>query len=470
MPTQHQAHVLFATAEFAPIAQVGGLGAAARGLVDALRAADVAVEVILPDYSGIELLDEDTVEIDVVGFPDGARVRRGTHRHAGPVTLVDVAHIGRSHPYVQPSGEGWLDNDRRFIGFSAAIAAWAEHTRPSVIHLNDWHTAVVPAFLDVPIPTLLTIHTVGYQGITDPAWLERFPHHRDAYWHHGACNPLAGAVRLCRSIITVSPTYADEIRTAAGGAGLDRLLVERGHALVGIRNGIDTAQWNPTRDKMIEKTFSVRSLRGKEVCRQALHAELAYPCDDQALLVVVSRLVEQKGIDLLLPILPLLEGIGARIALLGAGDEALVAALHEAAERYDDRVRFFPGYDEQLAHRLVAGGDLFVMPSRFEPCGLAQMQAMAYGTVPVVTDVGGLHDTVIDADAQPAEGTGFVARSVDGIAVVDALHRGVRAWRQPERRVSMMKRGMRTDWSWLRPAADHIELYNVTSASFAELA
>ena len=186
---------------------------------------------------------------------------------------------------------------------------------------------------------------------------------------------------------------------------------------------------------------------------------MGLPDDDAALVVMVSRLVEQKGVDLVLPALDLLGGLPAQLALLGDGDQDLADVLEFAAVQEPGRFAFRQGFDDRLAHLLFAGGDLLLMPSRFEPCGLAQMQAMRYGTVPVVTDVGGLHDTVIDADAQPDDGTGFVARRPTAVAVVDALHRGVRAHASRPRRLAMQRRGMTTDWSWRGPAEEHLQHY-----------
>ena len=446
--------------------QVGGLGAAVAGLVSALRQSGVVVDVVVPDYAGEPLTDEVVTLLDVPGFAGPARARTGTHATAGPITLIECAGIARSHPYVQPSGDGWWDNDNRFFSFSAAIAAWANVSRPSVVHLNDWHTAATPAFLQYDVPTVLTIHTAGYQGVTNRGWLAAFPRRAHLYQVGGDCNPLVGGVLACDTIITVSPNYAHEI--TMGDDALAVALRSRGSDFLGIRNGIDARIWNPGRDRALAKTFTWRSLRGKDVCRAALHAELGLRHDDRPLVVAVSRLVEQKGIDLLLPLVPLLHGLGARLAVLGAGEASLVRRLSEAVDRYEGDATFVAGYDNGLAHRLFAGGDLFVMPSRFEPCGLAQMQAMAYGTIPVVTDVGGLHDTVADADADPTGGNGFVAASVDSTHLVDALHRSVRAWRSSERRVAIMRRGMRTDWSWNQPAADHVARYDALRSPLGE--
>jgi starch synthase len=306
---------------------------------------------------------------------------------------------------------------------------------------------------------VLTIHTLGYQGQAAPGWLDAFPFRSDAYARAGDCNPLAGGIATADAIVAVSPNYAAEICTPAFGNGLDDLLRLRSDRLVGIRNGIDTETWNPETDPALVVPYSADQRSAKAACRAALVTELGFPDDGRPLIVSVGRLVDQKGIDLLVPIVPLLSGIGARLAILGSGDRVLSDELAVLAAAHPDVFVFRPGYDEALAHRMTAGGDLFAMPSRFEPCGLAQMQAMRYGTLPVVTDVGGLHDTVIDADASP-NGTGFVASAVTTLHIVDALHRAVRALADGPRRRAIQHRAMTIDWSWRKPAADHAALYD----------
>jgi starch synthase len=257
----------------------------------------------------------------------------------------------------------------------------------------------------------------------------------------------------------VSPTYAREILTPEGGFGLDGLLADRGSALVGIRNGIDTGAWDPATDPHLAARYDVGDLSGKETDRAALRAELGLAEVPGSLAVVVTRLADQKGVDLIVPLLPLLDRMPGQVAVLGDGDAHLAQSLSNAAAARPDRVAFVRGYDEALAHRLFAGGDLFLMPSRFEPCGLAQMQAMRYGTLPVVTDVGGLHDTVVDVDADPGRGTGVTAAQPTSIHLLDAWHRAVRAHSNRPRRDAMRRRGMTADWSWREPALTHIEHY-----------
>jgi starch synthase len=401
-------HVLFATAELSPLARVGGLGEAAAGLVRALRASGTDVTVALPDYAGRPLAGESATAEAVPAWAGPARVRWGDAEGFGPVALVDVPGIRRPHPYVDPStGWGWGDNDQRFFAFSAAVAALAERLAPDVVHLNDWHTGAAASLLGSRSPTVFTIHNLAYQGQSDPGWQAVLGPGAAALAWGGATNPMAGAIRLADRVVAVSPTYAREILDPAHAFGLHPLLADGPGPVLGL----------------------------------------------------VSRFVDQKGIDLALGLVPFLADVPAQLAVLGAGDPELVAWARWAASEQPDRIGFFEGYHDGLGRRIFAGSDLYLVPSRFEPCGLTQMQAMRYGAIPVVTDVGGLHDTVVDADREPAAGTGFVSRRVDLPGVLDAVHRADRAWREAPRRQAIQRRGMGRDWSWTEPAARFRALY-----------
>jgi starch synthase len=459
-PSADHPRVLFATAELSPLARVGGLAEAAAGLTSALTRLGVEVEVVLPDYGARVLTDETIDHLDVPDWVGGARVRRGLDASGRVVTLVSAPGLERPHPYLDPStGEGWSDNDHRFAAFSAAVAALVRLRPPDVLHLNDWHTAFVPGFLEARPPTVLTIHTIAYQGTSSADWLARLVSQREVYEWFGGTNPLAGAIALADRVIAVSPTYAREIVTPELGVGLHHRLRALGDRLLGIRNGIDTDVWDPARDHHLAARYTAAAPGAKRESRRALHHELGWTDDGSMLIGMVTRLAEQKGVDLALDTAPYLTDIPARLVLLGAGDRSLAERARQLATSAPDRIAFTEGYDDALGHRIFGGADLFLMPSRFEPCGLAQMQAMAYGTVPVTTDVGGLHDTVIDDDRRRGEGNGFVSRSVDAAGVIDALHRATRAVRQPNRRKALQRRGMTVDWSWTQPAVDHLAVY-----------
>ncbi len=450
--------VLFATAELSPIATVGGLAAAAAGLGGELRRAGIDVDLVMPDYGGIALVDEVSFEVEVPDWVGAATVRRGRHPGVGPLTLVSVPGIAREHPYLQSNGEGWPDNSERFFRFARAVAALVEREQPDVLHLNDWHTGAALAALESPPPSVMSIHNLAYQGVTDGSWLDLIGPRSSHYEWWGDTNPLTGALALADRVVAVSPNYAQEIQTVEGGFGLDGPLRDRSEALVGILNGIDTDVWNPETDPHLPANFSRTDTSGKAVCRSALAKRVGFDDDAIPLATVVTRLTEQKGIDLLVPLIPLLEQVPIRLAVLGSGDAVLSSRLHQLAELHPDHFAFVEGYDEALSHLMFGGADLFLMPSRFEPCGLTQMQAMRYGAVPVVTGVGGLVDTVPDADAN-SKGLGYVADEVAAEYLLAAMFRAARAVSKKRSGTALRKRMMGIDWSWTKPAERYAEMY-----------
>ena len=471
--------ILFATAELVPLTRVGGLGEASAGLVRELRSLGHEVDVVLPDYASWPLRDEDVRTLDVPSWVGSARARTGVTEAFGQVTLLDIPGIARPHPYNDPAtGEGWPDNVHRFFAFAAAVAALTETTRPDVLHLNDWHTAPALGMLTTAPLSVLTIHNLAYQGVTDGGWLERLPVSAEAYRRGYDCNALLGGIRLADRVVAVSPNYAREILRPEDGFGLDDALRERGPALTGVLNGIDTSSWDPLRDPHIEAPFGPLALSMREANRARLLAEVGWDEWGGPIVMMVTRLAEQKGVDLALSAVPELPRLGARLILLGSGDRVLAERASMLAGAFPDVMRFTEDFNEGLAHRMFAGSDLLLMPSRFEPCGLTQMQAMAYGTIPVVTPVGGLLDTVVDEDRarwrrvtrlagaslgraleNSQRGNGFVASRVDAPAVLDALRRAVRAWQEPARRRVLQRRGMQHDWSWRTPARRYVEMY-----------
>jgi len=450
--------VVFATAELSPVATVGGLAAAAAGLGAELRRLGVDVDLVMPDYGDVALVDETTMRLDVPDWVGTATVRAGHHPVAGRLHLVSVPGMARPHPYLQATGEGWPDNAGRFFRFARAVASFVEHDPPDVLHLNDWHTAAALAALEDPPPTVLSIHNLAYQGTADASWLDLIGPRASHYEWWGGTNPLSGAVALADRIVAVSPHYATEIVTPEGGFGLDEPLRHRADDLIGILNGIDTDVWDPAADPLIATPFTASSLQARSTNRAALHERIGFPDDGIVLATVVTRLTHQKGIDLLTPLVPLLAQIPMRLAILGSGDAGLAAHLHALVEAHPDSLAFVEGYDETLSHLMFAGGDVYVMPSRFEPCGLTQMQAMRYGAVPVVTAVGGLVDTVTDADLH-RKGTGFVAGRTSSEDVLAALFRAERRVSDRRRRAAIQKRIMAIDWSWREPARQYVTLY-----------
>jgi starch synthase len=456
--------ILFATAELAPPVKVGGLADASAGLVGALRNKGVEVDIVLPDYGELPLESAERQELSVPRWAGPAIVRRGVLGGV-EVSLVAVPGMVRPHPYLDADGRAWPDNEQRFLAFSMAVAAWATITSPDVIHLNDWHTGATLGFLEDPPPSVLTIHNLAYQGATSDDWLGSFVRRPDVYDFGGETNPLAGAITLADRVITVSPTFAAESLRPETGFGLGELLAARGEYFSGILNGIDTDVWNPTADPHLGVNYDFDSLDRKHDVRRSLVGELGWEPNAEPLIGMVTRLTDQKGVDFALEATSILGDVSARMVLLGSGERSLADAARLAASQSGDRFVFREGYDEGLAHRIFGGSDLYLMPSRFEPSGLTQMQAMRYGSIPVVTDVGGLHDTVTDADRFPTEGNGFVAEDVNGPAICDALERAVGGWKTPSRRAKIIRRGMSRDWSWDVPAGLYIDVYQeITSA------
>ncbi|MEX2626587.1 MAG: glycogen/starch synthase [Ilumatobacteraceae bacterium] len=451
--------VVFATAELSPVAAVGGLAAASAGLTVELRRQGADVEILLPDYGGVELADEVRLELDVPGWAGPASIRVGTHPVCGRLHLVSVPGIARPHPYLRADGAGWPDNDARFLAFARAVAAHVEVSRPDVVHLNDWHTgAALAALADGP-PSVLSIHNLAYQGTAPAWWLPRLGPRAEHFEWFGGTNPLSGAIALADRIVAVSPTYVDEILTPEGGFGLDGPLRNRADALVGILNGIDTEVWDPANDPHIARSFDADRLDERAQNRTVLCDRLGFPDDGLPVATVVTRLTHQKGIDLLEPLVPVLDQVPIRLALLGSGDAGLATRLHDAAARHPHAFVFVEGYDEALSHLMFAGADLYLMPSRFEPCGLTQMQAMRYGAVPVVTAVGGLVDTVPDIDEHPRSGRGVVAGRPDPVELCAAVFRAARRVGDRRRVGALRRRGMSVDWSWRGPAAEYLAVY-----------
>jgi starch synthase len=455
--------VLIAAAELAPVTNVGGLGEAVAGLVTHLRATGVDVDVVIPDYAPtrVKLTGETRRRIGVPAWAGPAAVRVGAHASAGRLQLVSVPGIERSHPYLRPDGSGWTDNDARFLAFSRAVAAMVRSDPPDVLHLHDWHTAAVLAAVPDPPPSVLTLHNVAYQGVTSGVWLRRIGPRGQHYEWWGGTNPLAGGIALADGLVAPSPHHANEIRTPAGGFGLDLPLRQRGDALIGIRNGIDTARWDPVSDPLLAARFDPagRAMAGGRAAnRRAVLDRFDWPDDATPLAVMVTRLTEQKGVDLVAPVVPVLRRVPMRLGVLGIGEAPLARLLAGLAADHPDSFAFVEAFNEPLAHRMFAGADAFVMPSRFEPCGLAPMQAMRYGAIPVVTPVGGLVDTVPDVDVDP-DGHGIVADGVSSVGIVSALFRAARLLADRRRRGPLVQRITSIDWSWTEPAACYVAEY-----------
>ena len=455
--------VLFATPECAPLTKTGGLGDVSAALPAALRAQGNDVRVLLPRYR----------EIDPAGAEERAQLRllgmEVRVLEKGDCLLVDVPALydRDGNPYQDAAGVDWPDNALRFgllsrvaalLAGSASPLAW----RPEVLHCNDWPAALAPVYLHFEPArsgTVMTVHNLAFQGIFDAALLERLELPRATFAiegveFYGRLSFLKGGLVYADAISTVSPTYAREIQTEELGCGLDGVLRERRGVLRGILNGVDGEIWNPMTDPHIAERYSWTSLERKAANKLALQSRLNLaPAPQAPLLGVVSRFTHQKGIDLLAGAVDELVQLGAQVCVLGRGEREYEAALSAAAARHPGRVACAIGFNEELAHLIEAGADMFLMPSRFEPCGLNQMYSQRYGTPPVARATGGLIDTIMDGE------TGFLFAPAESAALVAAVNRALAIYGDARRWRELQRRGMTRDFSWAGPARQYAGLY-----------
>jgi starch synthase len=480
--------VLHAASEWFPAVKTGGLADVVAALPQAQRAAGLDARLLLPGLPALREALHGAVEVARPGPAFGAArvaLLRGTLPGGDmPVYLVDAPwfYARPGNPYLAPDGRDWPDNARRFalLGWIAAqltAGALDPDWTPRILHAHDWHAALAPVYLATHgaartalagARSVLTVHNLAFQGrfpldrfdeLDLPAWMAG----PAGVEFHGELRFLKGGLMFADRITTVSPTYAREILTPAGGQELDDVLRHRSDRIVGIVNGIDDAVWNPATDAQIAARYDAARLEGKAECKRALRAELGLAQRAGApLLAVVSRMTPQKGLDLLLSALPQWLGAGGQLALLGSGEPALEHAWRAAAQAAPDSVAVRLGYDEALAHRIVAGSDLIGVPSRFEPCGLTQLYGLRYGALPLVHRVGGLADTVVDADEaalREDRATGFAFSGANAEALAQAMRHALDGWRHRAAWQRVMRRAMAQDTSWRAPAERYAALY-----------
>ena len=462
--------ILVASAEAAPYAKVGGLADVVGSLPQALSELGHEVAVALPLYGTIDrakwqIADGSALGVAFAGATHAITVRETARGGARMLFFDEPALFGRPKVYGEP------DDAKRFAFFSRAVAEWAAAWRPDVVHAHDWHAGLVPELLRQALAkrlpetaSVFTIHNLAYQGVTKERVLSAvgLPEDRlliEKKRYGKQVDPMARGIAFADVVSTVSERYAQEILTPRFGEGLEPLLEERRNDLYGIVNGIDTTVFDPLTDPHIAAHYSAADASGKALCKAALQEELGLVSDATApLFGVVGRLVEQKGVDLLAAVTPLLLRGGAQIVVLGAGEPKYEQALKGVAAKSEGAFGLRIGFDAALAQRIYAGADLFLMPSRFEPCGLGQLISFRYGTVPVVHSVGGLADTVRDADAH-ADGNGFAFDAHAPAAFAEACRRAMAAFRAPDRFGELVARGMREDHSWAASAREYVSLY-----------
>jgi starch synthase len=459
--------ILAASAEVFPFFKTGGLADVARALPDALARRGHDVRVIMPGYtflrSDIAAADcVDDLTVPWVGGPRRVSVARRTFADGAAVAFVTANDFfDTERPYDAERGDA-LSLGRRFAFFCRAVVAYARHWGADIVHLNDWPTGLVPLYALVDgmdAASLFSIHNLAYQGSFAPQLIDQIdvPAHflrtENGVEFHGQLSFIKGGIALADRLATVSPTYAREIQTAEHGVGLHGLLSFRRRTLHGVLNAIDTDAWNPATDPLIPATYTPRTLARKAESRSALVARAGL-ADDGPVFGIVTRLAYQKGIDILLGALPSLLGDGVNLVVLGSGDLAYERALTAVAAQYPHRFAIRMAFDEELAHIVYAGADMFLMPSLYEPCGLGQMIAQRYGTPPVARRTGGLNDTIEDG------ATGFLFDDASPGALVDAVRRARATWERRGWR-GVQSGCIKEDHGWDRSASEYERIFDL---------
>lgn len=471
--------LLFVASEAFPLIKTGGLADVAGSLPEVLRQNGADVRLLLPAYADLLTnLSEPPAVAAEIALPDTpVRVLETRLPDTALVTwLVDHPSFSErpGNPYHDEHGTPWPDNADRFLLLSRVTARIAAGDgvpgwRPDVLHCNDWHTGPAIALLrgepDRP-RTVFTIHNLAHMGIFDQATFDRLPLSRDlwpALEFYDQCSFIKGGLAFADSITTVSPGYAREICESPGGMGLEGLLRDRSDRLVGILNGIQDDVWDPSRDTHLEHCYDSGNLEGKTLNKTALQRQLALDfTSDRPLLGFVGRLVEQKGLEIMLPVLEEVLASPAQLVFLGRGEAMYEEALQALAARHTGDMALVLAYDEALAHCIEASADVFLMPSLFEPCGLNQLYSLRYGTPPVVRNVGGLADTVVHAtkkNLQSGKATGFVFHEPEPHAFLDAVQQAVALWSDRDAWQSLQRSGMEEDFSWRQSASRYLDLY-----------
>jgi starch synthase len=475
-----QYKILFASSEVFPLIKTGGLADVAQALPCALHELNQDVRIIMPAYRDLNKLVKKTKLIASQVFLEGdVKLYETTLPESDVVIwLVDCPALydREGGPYLDENDEPWEDNAQRFALFSRVIAAIAANNMqlqwcPDILHCNDWQTALAPALLQYEKSKpgiVFTIHNLAYQGVFPlsvqsqlqlPAELASF----ESMEFYGKFSFIKGGILYADQVTTVSPTYAQEIQTKEYGAGLDELLKINSHKLSGIINGINEDEWNPSKDKHLYEHYNLKSLEEKAKNKTALQKDLNLICDEKIpLLATISRLVTQKGIDLIIEILPRLAKLNLQIVILGKGEPELEEKLSDLVYSNLGRFSIRVGYDEALAHKITAAADFFMMPSRFEPCGLNQMYSQRYGTIPIVRNTGGLADTVIGEQGSGVENnsTGIIFEKDNADDLLAAILRGLEYYKDKKIWKQMQLNAMQQDFSWKNSAQQYMRLYS----------
>ena len=479
--------ILFVASEGLPYSKTGGLADVVEALPKALVEMGHQVAVLLPRYHGNRitstLVSSVTVSLgEQVRFPS---IAEGVSVAGVRYFFVhDPGYFDREQPYGDKSGD-YPDNAERFAEFSRVAIEFAKRVLlPDVIHCHDWQTALVPALLRTQhandpavrsLPVVLTIHNLAYQGIFPQAALRKagLPAQLfalDALEFYGKINFLKGGLLFADYLSTVSRRYAKEIQTPEYGAGLEGVIVQRADRLVGILNGVDYSIWSPETDTLIAQNYSAQSLDGKKACKKDLLNTFRLSADkpedlERPVVGIVSRFADQKGFDLIAQVASEMMKENLSLVVLGTGHPGYEKLFKMLAEKYPASVGLKIGYDDPLAHKIEAGADMFLMPSRYEPCGLNQIYSLRYGTVPVVRATGGLDDTVQNFDPKTQQGTGFKFDAYDGSVLLECLRGALKVYREPKSWRVAQQNGMAKDFSWKTSAAAYVTLYEAAKRS-----
>ncbi|MCB5184432.1 glycogen synthase GlgA [Methylobacillus gramineus] len=476
--------ILFVSSEAYPLIKTGGLADVSGSLPAALRDLDVDIRILLPGYpSVLQKLQEKRLLTTLQYLPEvgTAKLILGIMPDTGvEVIAIDCPPLydRPGGPYSNTQGQEWEDNPLRFgilskvgaiLGCSySPIQDWI----PDVVHCNDWQSGLTPAFLHhsdaAQAKSMMSIHNLAFQGSYPAEWVRRLglpdvSYQINGLEYYGQMSFLKGGIYYADSITTVSPTYAEEIQTEEFGFGMQGLLESRGHEIHGILNGIEMQEWNPATDPYLAKTYNIDHLADKKIVKKALQVQLGLEATaHKPLLGVVSRLTHQKGLDIFLEIAGKLVAQNCQIAVLGNGEAQMEQGFRSLASRYPRQVSVTIGYKEPLSHQIMAGADMFIMPSRFEPCGLNQMYGLRYGTPPIVTRTGGLADSVHDSNASSMKNntsTGFVLKSANPQSLLQAVERALMYYHDPRAWRKIQRNGMRRDLSWNTSAQAYLNLY-----------
>ena len=472
--------ILQIASEAQPFAKTGGLADVLGGLPPALARLGCDVTVAVPKYRGVitDGRESERFPVTLGGYTSDVGFIEAPLADGARALLIDCPDLYDRDGIYGVGMVDFPDNARRFAMLVRAALEWVgRRVRPSVVHAHDWQAGLAPVYLrtlyaDHPViggtPSVFTIHNLAYQGLFEPIWLPRLDLgwellaiDRLEFWHR--ISFLKGGINYADAITTVSPRYAEEIQTPQLGFGFDGIIRGRARDLVGILNGIDDVEWDPAGDRYLTTTYTGNDLSGKAAAKAALLQRYGLPADSGALkrpvVGMVSRMVDQKGFDLIAAASPDLVRLDATFVVLGTGESRYEELWTHLAEAHRDRIGVRIGFDEGLAHLIEAGADIFLMPSRFEPCGLNQMYSLRYGTVPVVRAVGGLADTVVDYKPGRRMATGFVFADYTPAAMLEALRRALRLYSEPTKWRALQRAGMRKDYSWDRSAAEYVKIY-----------